>query len=299
MSNPNFPQRSAASASNSGRAGPASVPAQPLVLQLPAPPPLQERMNRREWKTWRQQWEDYAQVLRIGEQSKEYQAAVLRGCIGPTGLEVYSGLPFVGAGYRDDTVNILELLEGYYIGKTNVSYERYKFHSRNQKDIESTTTYIGELRRLAHSCDFENITPGQLSSDRIVCGVRDNGLRKKLLQSDNLSLDGCVSTCRASELAGAQASSMTEELRSTRSEVESDIDMISIKSQTNYIRMFKHSLQLDRYQVLLLTGSVGWIDVRRKVQNPAGAAVNFAVDIIGVVLVNAQLMDSGVDTVSE
>ena len=227
MANPNSPQRSAASASNSGGAGPASVPAQPLVLQLPAPHPLQERMNRREWKTWRQQWEDYAQVSRIGEQSKKYQAAVLRGCIGPTGLEVYSGLPFVGAGDRDDTVKILELLEGYYIGKTNVIYERYKFHSRNQKDGESTTTYIGELRRLAHSCDFENITPDQLIRDRIVCGVRDDGLRKKLLQSDNLSLDGCVSTCRASELAGAQASSMTEELRSTRSEVESDIKYVA------------------------------------------------------------------------
>ena len=49
---------------------------------------------------------------------------------------------------------------------------------------------------------------------------------------------------------------------------------------------------------MLLTGSVAWIDVRRKVQNPAGAAVNFAVDIIGVVLVNAQHTDSGVDTVS-
>ena len=63
--------------------------------------------------TWRQQSEDYAQVSRIGEPSKRYQAAVLRGCIGPTGLEVYSGLPFVGAGDRDDTVKILELLEGY------------------------------------------------------------------------------------------------------------------------------------------------------------------------------------------
>ena len=134
MSNPNSPQRSAASASNYGGAGPASVPARPLVLRLPASPPLQERMNRRELKTWRQQWEDYAQVSRIGEQSQKYSAAVLRGCIGPTGLEVYSGLPFVGAGDRDDTVKILALLEGFYIGKTNVIYERYKVHSRNQKD---------------------------------------------------------------------------------------------------------------------------------------------------------------------
>ena len=79
-------------------------------------------MNKRERKTWRQQWEDYAQVSRIGERSRKYQAAALRGCIEPTGLEVYSRLPFVGAGDRDDTVKILELLEGYYVGKTNVKY---------------------------------------------------------------------------------------------------------------------------------------------------------------------------------
>ena len=88
LSNPNSPQRLAASASNSGGAGLASVPPQPLVLQPAPPPPLQEWKNRREWKTWRQQWEDFAQASRIGEQSKKHQAAVLRGCIGPTDFGV-------------------------------------------------------------------------------------------------------------------------------------------------------------------------------------------------------------------
>ena len=37
---------------------------------------------------------------------KKYQVVVVRSCVGPTGLEVYSGLPFVGAGDRGDTVKI-------------------------------------------------------------------------------------------------------------------------------------------------------------------------------------------------
>ena len=64
------------------------------------------------------------------------------------------------------------------------------------------------MRALAKSCNY-----GQLSDDfirdRIVVGVRENGLRKKLLQTRELTLSNCIDICRASESTNQQLKSMT------------------------------------------------------------------------------------------
>ena len=127
-----------------------AAPVQQMLLQLPLPPPLREEMSGRKWRMWKQQWMDYVKVSRLSEQTQEYQAAVLRGCLGPAGFEIHGGLPFERAEHKNDTPKVLALLESYYVGKVNVTFERYKFRSRTQKEGESTMTYIGELRRLSH-----------------------------------------------------------------------------------------------------------------------------------------------------
>ena len=126
---------------------------------------------------------------------------------------------------------MLELLENFYVGKANVTFERYKFHTRTQREGESTVTYMGELRRLSHSCDFENVTVNQLIRDQIVCGVANDGLRKKLLQAKDLTLESCVSMCRASEVASFWASSMAEDARQVKKELDSEIHLVSHRRQ--------------------------------------------------------------------
>ena len=45
--------------------------------------------------------------------------------------------------------------------------------------------------------------------DRIVCGVRNNGMRKKLLQVPELTLDKCLDICRSVEATSTQLEPMT------------------------------------------------------------------------------------------
>ena len=47
-----------------------------------------------------------------------------------------------------------------------------------------------------------------LTHDRIVIGVRENSVRKKLLQASNLQLQGCIDICRVSEVATKQIKAM-------------------------------------------------------------------------------------------
>jgi len=47
-----------------------------------------------------------------------------------------------------------------------------------------------------------------ITRDRIVCGVRDNGIRRKLLQESGLTLSKCVDICRANEATEEQLKDM-------------------------------------------------------------------------------------------
>ena len=64
------------------------------------------------------------------------------------------------------------------MGKTNVIYERYKFNNRSQELDESIDAYTTALRTLAETCEFGSLKE-DLIRDRLVCGIRDNSLRKK------------------------------------------------------------------------------------------------------------------------
>ena len=66
---------------------------------------------------------------------------------------------------------------------------------------------MNALRALAETCDFGALKD-QLIRDRIVCGVRDNAVRRKLLQESKLTLEKCVDICRAAEATTAQRKEM-------------------------------------------------------------------------------------------
>ena len=102
---------------------------------------------------------------------------------------------------------VLELWETYCIGKTNIIYERYKFNNRSQEQTESIDTYVTALQALAETCKFGTLKD-HLIRDRIVCGVRENAVRRKLLQESGLTLSKCVDICRAVEATSAQLKEM-------------------------------------------------------------------------------------------
>ena len=78
-----------------------------------------------------------------------------------------------------------------------------KLTNRMQEQAESIDTYITTLRALAETCDFGTLKD-DLLRDRIVCGVRENVIRRKLLQESGLTLSKCVDICRANEATAAQ-----------------------------------------------------------------------------------------------
>lgn len=180
-----------------------------MQSQIPLPPKLELSGNlAQNWKRWRQLWDSYGIVSEINQRPKEYQVATFITCIGMEDLEVYNGLPFKQEQDKNDPKEILRLMEEYFVGKTNIIYERYIFNNKSQELAETFDAYVSKLRKLAGTCNYEGICD-ELIRDRIVCGIRDNTIRKKLLQESELTLDKCVNICRAAEKTAAQLKTMS------------------------------------------------------------------------------------------
>ena len=103
---------------------------------------------------------------------------------------------------------VIEQFQTTFIGETNETYERFIFNSRDQKEGETIEQYITVLRTLAQSCNFCTCLKETLLRDRVVLGVKDNSVRKKLLQERKLTLAKALDICRSSETTSKQLRNM-------------------------------------------------------------------------------------------
>ena len=190
-----------------------AVQAPIFTSNVPVPPKIELPVSgnlANNWKQWKQVWSAYELVTRLNEQTDEYRVAAFITCIGPKALTIHNGLPFQSEDEKKNLAKILELWESYCLGKTNIIYERYRFNNRNQDAGESIDTYASNLRSLSDTCNFGTLKD-EMIRDRIVCGVRDSSLRKKLLQVPELTLEKCIDMCRSAEATSTQLEAMSSQ----------------------------------------------------------------------------------------
>ena len=156
--------------------------------------------NAEHWRLWKQQWGDYSTVTELDQRPENYQIALLRSVIGTEALKVYNTMTFTAAA-PETVARILEKFEALMIGELNETFERYVFNSFRQGEHESFDQFYTELLRLSKTCGFCDCLRDTLVRDRVVIGIRDSQVRKKLLQTRQLTLANCVNICKAAEMA--------------------------------------------------------------------------------------------------
>ena len=95
---------------------------------------------------------------------------------------------------------LVTVVQRHYQPRPSVIVQRLKFNLRAQQLSESVATFISELGRLAEHCRYGKSLKKMLR-DRIVCGITDNQLQKRLLVEPDLTI-----IKKALELAQAQES---------------------------------------------------------------------------------------------
>ncbi|MCG8113098.1 MAG: RNase H-like domain-containing protein [Candidatus Thiodiazotropha taylori] len=124
--------------------------------------------------------------------------------------------------------DIVKLLNDHLSPKPLVIAERFRFHKRDQKEGESLPVYVAELRKLSEHCDFEANLNDALR-DRLVCGIRNENIQKKLLSESDLTLQKAINIATAMETAAKDAVELQHQHR------PDSVHKIS-KNQTSYTK---------------------------------------------------------------
>ncbi|KAJ8406532.1 hypothetical protein AAFF_G00301060 [Aldrovandia affinis] len=150
------------------------------------------------WDIFRAEYEDYVLVTGTAEKDKKIQAATLRSVMGSECRHVYRyNLNLSVAGTGDPTV-ILDELEKYFKPAKNTIYERYVFRSCKQEEGESIDNFVTRLRERAATCEYGQLKD-EMIRDKIVLGIANESIRRRLLREKGLTLITAIEMCRAAE----------------------------------------------------------------------------------------------------
>ena len=113
-----------------------------------------------------------------------------------------------------------EILTAHYSPKPILIAERFKFHRRNQLESESIAQFVVELKRLALKCEF-GVFLEEALRDRLVCGLRNVQIQKKLLTERDLTFKKAFETAQSMEMANK------EDFRDVSSPLDESVNKVS------------------------------------------------------------------------
>jgi hypothetical protein len=108
-------------------------------------------------------------------------------------------------------------LKHHYAPKKLVIAERYRFHNCVQREGESVSMFVANLKRLACTCNF-GARLNRALRDRFVCGLRSANIKKKLMADDytfNNALNVALGSLRNDEFKRRRRQKSNARMRGT------------------------------------------------------------------------------------
>lgn len=189
------------------------------------------------YRNWIRSFEIYNIASGVDLKDQKIQCNVFLHVAGPEAQKVHATMEFADE-EKDKIAPLKAKFAAFCEGKRNITVIRYQFNSRTQKDGESFDAYLTELKQIIKDCEFGNALRDSLLRDRVVCGIREETTREKLLQTEDLTLEKCVNTCRIGESSANQLKTLTD----TK---DKDVDAVgrSFQNSSAYGRSFQDRSQ--------------------------------------------------------
>ena len=187
-------------------------------LHWAAPRPIEFAGNVSDsFRKFEEHW-DLFEKTELSNKTQEVKCSYFLLCIGEKGREIYRTLPDLPPEtvtledgteeWRRTTAQLKDAFRAYCNPRKNLTLERHKFLKRDQGEAESIDQYVTALRTLASTCEFGDLKDS-LIKDKIVCGVKSQALRGRLLREAVLDLQRAIDISRASELSKEQMKTLS------------------------------------------------------------------------------------------
>jgi hypothetical protein len=155
-------------------------------------------------------WEERLQMFFLANDIADpgKQKAVLLTVCGPELYQLVRSLTYPGKPTDHTYADLIVLVTTHLNPKPNIIVERYKFNMRVRKSGESVSAFVGELWSLSRNCEY-NESVNDMIRDRLVVGINDIGIQKKLLGEGTLTLKKAMSIAVGMETASREAATMS------------------------------------------------------------------------------------------
>lgn len=150
------------------------------------------------WRLFKQQFKIFVSAAGLERLSETRKAAILLNCAGNKVQELYFNVLKTEETVKYD--QLLKSLDEYFEPKQNELISTFIFHKRCQEEGENFDLFYTDLRKLIKTCNYKEQEERMLR-DRIVLGVHNKKLQRKLLEVNDLKLQKAIDMCRASELS--------------------------------------------------------------------------------------------------
>uniref|UniRef100_A0A6P7HD20 Uncharacterized protein LOC114347140 n=1 Tax=Diabrotica virgifera virgifera TaxID=50390 RepID=A0A6P7HD20_DIAVI len=154
-------------------------------------PPMEMPGNVSEnWKFWKQRFTTYLVATEISKKAHETQCAQLLTLIGDEGMRIYNTFTFL-----EEEKNNLEVLltkyDNHFTPKKNLIYERHQLLTSKQTEFENIEQFSVRVKNISLHCELGELRES-LVKDILICGIKSNEIREKLLQDDLVTLEEVI-----------------------------------------------------------------------------------------------------------
>ena len=152
--------------------------------------------NADDWEAYIEQLENYFVVNDITTTAKK-RAILLSSC----GTAAYKTIRSVVAPTKPTEVeykDLVQKVQEHYTPAPSAIVQRFKFYSCNRQTMESIASYVARLRALTQHCEFGDNLDTMLR-DRLVCGVNNEQLQRRLLSEPRLTFAKAMEISRTFE----------------------------------------------------------------------------------------------------
>ncbi|RVE41308.1 hypothetical protein evm_014042 [Chilo suppressalis] len=134
--------------------------------------------------------ERFEQYMIVNDVAGEKKVPLLLTFIGPEGYKGKTNLVSPKKPSELQIQELITLLKQYFTPRTNIIAQRFKFYKTDQEAGESIKKYVIKLKEMASTCGFQGETLKEALRDRLVCGLNDENLQRKILsEAELLSFD--------------------------------------------------------------------------------------------------------------
>ena len=153
------------------------------------------------WPAWKERFGHFRLATKLSKEEGEIQVSSLLYAMGADADRIFKTFGLQGND-RKDFNKVLEKFDEHFIPHRNVIHVRAQFHRRDQGREETVEEYVRALYELAEHADFPD--KENCIRDRLVLGITDQELSKKLQLQADLTLKSAVTMARQHEAVKVQ-----------------------------------------------------------------------------------------------